>query len=60
MRQSLFPVFTLWLTTLLCRVDAQDACNPCADGLDPFLVGKVCENGIALAANLTSGTFSSK
>lgn len=59
MKQSFSTILAYWWLASHCSpsflVSSQEVCTPCADGLDAFLVGKVCENGIDLATTLTTG-----
>jgi len=57
MKHLLQNLFSLWLITSPLQVGAQDdVCTACSDGLEPFLVGKLCESGVDLATTLISGT----
>jgi hypothetical protein len=46
-----FLMPALWYT-----VTAQE-CLPCSDGVEPFILGAICENAVELMQTLTSGMF---
>jgi len=52
MKSSTFLFIFAWTLT---HVVKADECLPCSDGLEPFLIDKLCENAVELMKTLTSG-----